>query len=104
MADTLDPTDAEIAAARARGDAPLRGPRAIAARYLAERDRVEIDMAAGWSIQVPRSFSPRLAAASAEQCADIELVDFGLGLRWPALDEDWFVSAVVEALKVNRAH
>ena len=103
MADPLDPTDAEIAAARARGDAALHGPRAIAARYLAARDRIEIDMAAGWSIQLPRTFSPRLAAASAEQCADIELVDFGLGLHWPALDEDWFVPAVVEALTVTQA-
>lgn len=103
MADQPDPTDAQIAAARACGEITLRGPRAIAARYLSARDRIEIDMAAGWSIQVPRGFSPRLAAASAEDCARIELTDFGLGLHWPALDEDWYVPAVVEALTASQA-
>jgi Protein of unknown function (DUF2442) len=102
-----DPTeiagDASIAAARAAGERSLRAARAVAARYLPERDRVEIDLASGWSVQVPRTFSVRLAQASAQECERIELVDSGLGLHWPAIDEDWYVPAVIEALAVPNA-
>ncbi len=90
--------DARIAAARAAGERSLHTPRAIAARYLPERDRIEVDLASGWSVQVPRTFSPRLSKASAQECARVELVDSGLGLHWPAIDEDWYVPAVIEAL------
>ena len=95
--------DTKIDAARARGEASLQAPRAIAARYLPARDRIEIDLASGWSVQVPRSFSPRLAGASVQDCADVEIVDSGLGLHWPAVDEDWFVPSVIETLAVQNA-
>lgn len=98
MADSEILTDAQIAAARAAGDRMLAGPRAVAVRYLAGRDRIEIDLASGWSVQVPRSYSPRLVAAAPEACARIEITDAGLGLHWPALDEDWFVPAVIESI------
>ena len=69
-ADNAD--DAQIAAARATGQQRLLTPRAIAARYLPARDRVEI-------------------------------VDCGLGLHWPAIDEDWYVPAVIETLAIPHA-
>jgi hypothetical protein len=100
-ADGID--DTQIAAARAAGARSLEAARAIAARYLPERDRVEIDLASGWSVQVPRAFSARLANASREACARIEVVDSGLGLHWPAVDEDWYVPAVIETLAVPSA-
>ena len=100
-ADTAD--DAQIAAARATGQQSLLTPRAIAARYLPARDRVEIDLASGWSVQVPRSFSTRLAAASLDDCERVEIVDCGLGLHWPAIDEDWYVPAVIETLAIPHA-
>lgn len=104
MAESADIAgDADIAAARAAGKQTLLGPRAVAARYLAARDRIEIDLASGFSVQVPRSFSARLANASTADSARIEIVDSGLGLHWPAIDEDWYVPAVIEALGVVRA-
>ena len=99
--DTLD--DAQIAVARAAGDRSLLSPRAVAARYLPARDRVEIDQASGWSVQVPRSFSARLATASVQDCERVEIVDGGLGLHWPAIDDDWYVPAVIETLAIARA-
>jgi hypothetical protein len=30
-------------------------------------------------------------------------VDFGLGLHWPAVDEDWHVPAVIEAMALAHA-
>ena len=95
--------DAQIAAARSAGEQCLLAPRAVAARYLPVRDRVEIDLASGWSVQVPRSFSARLATASPQDCERIEIVDAGLGLHWPAIDEDWYVPAVIETLAVPHA-
>ena len=95
--------DAQIAAARVLGERSLLAPRAVAARYVPARDRVEIDLASGWSVQVPRSFSARLACASQQDCAQVVLVDSGLGLRWPLIDEDWYVPAVIEALAIVRA-
>ena len=95
--------NAQIAAARATGEATMQAPRAVAARYLPSRDRIEIDLASGWSVQVPRSFSARLAAASIHDCEVIEIVDSGLGLHWPAIDEDWFVPSVIETLAVQNA-
>lgn len=95
--------DAEIAAARAVGQLSLHAPRAVAARYLPTCDRIEIDLASGWSVQVPRSFSARLAGASPLDCESVEIVDAGLGLHWPAVDEDWYVPAVIEALSVQHA-
>lgn len=103
MVDPETLSDAQIAAARAAGDTALTGPRAVAARYLPERDRVEIDLASGWSVQVPRSFLPRLAAAAPEVCAQLEVIDGGLGLHWRALDEDWFVPAVIESVTLAHA-
>ena len=95
--------DTTIAAARAVGQRTLLAPRAVAVRFLPERDRVEIDLVSGWSVQVPRSFSARLAAASAQECERVEIVDSGLGLHWSALDEDWYVPAVIDALAVRHA-
>lgn len=95
--------DATIAAARERGNQSLRQLRAVAARYLPARDRIEIDLTSGWSLQVPRSFSARLASASPADCAAVQVVDSGLGLHWAVIDEDWYVPAVVESLAVTRA-
>lgn len=104
MAKPIDDVDeVQIAAARAAGARSLRAARAIAARCLPERDRVEIDLASGWSVQVPRAFSARLAGATREACERIEVVDSGLGLHRPAIDEDWYVPAVIEALAVPGA-
>jgi hypothetical protein len=101
MAENTDPVDdASIATARLAGERSLRGPRAVAVRYLPARDRIEIDLASGWSVQVPRGFSARLAAALPQDCAQVEIVDFGLGLHWSTIDEDWNVPAVIESLAI----
>ena len=103
MAEPADVGDIQIAAARATGEASMQAPRAVAVRYLPLRDRVEIDLASGWSVQVPRSFSARLAKASTQDCGRVEFADSGLSLHWPALDEDWYVPAVIQALTVRHA-
>ena len=103
MGKRIEIADDAIAAARAVGKSGMRAPRAVAARYLPVRDRIEIDLASGWSVQVPRSFSSRLAAASVHDCERVEIVDSGLGLHWPLIDEDWYVPTVIEALAIPHA-
>ena len=104
MAEQMECDDTTIAKARELGEREMLAPRAVAARYLPHRDRIEIDLASGWSIQVPRAFSSRLAAAALIDCGEVEIVDFGLGLHWPAIDEDWYVPAVVEAIAATATH
>ena len=103
MVNSIDISDETIERARRTGAESLSGPRAVAARYLADRQRIEIDLSSGWSIQVPRSFSALTAKADAAACAKIEITDSGLGLHWPLLDDDWYVPAVVEALAMHQA-
>ena len=103
MVDSIDISDETIERARRTGAESLSGPRAVAARYLADRQRIEIDLSSGWSIQVPRSFSALTANADAAACSMIEITDSGLGLHWPLLDDDWYVPAVVEALAMHQA-
>ena len=103
MVDSIDISDETIERARRTGAESLTGPRAVAVRYLADRQRIEIDLSSGWSIQVPRSFSALTAKADAAACSQIEITDSGLGLHWPLLDDDWYVPAVVEALAMHQA-
>lgn len=103
MGDSINSSDETIERARRAGAESLNAPRAVAARYLADRQRIEIDLSSGWSIQVPRTFSVLTAKADAAACSQIEITDSGLGLHWPLLDDDWYVPAVVEALSMHRA-
>ena len=103
MVNSIDISDETIERARRTGAESLSGPRAVAVRYLADRQRIEIDLSSGWSIQVPRSFSALTANADAAACSMIEITDSGLGLHWPLLDDDWYVPAVVEALAMHQA-
>ena len=95
--------DSQIAAERAVGECGPQTPRAVAPRSVPARDRVEIDLTLGWSVQLSRSFSARLATASLQECEQIEIVGAGLGLHWAALDEDCSVPAVLGALAVRAA-
>ena len=103
MTESINLSDETIERARRAGADLLKAPRAVAVRYLADRQRIEIDLSSGWSIQVPRSFSVLTAKADAAACFQIEITDSGLGLHWPLLDDDWFVPSVVEALAMQQA-
>jgi Protein of unknown function (DUF2442) len=101
MVKTHSITDGDIDSARQQGLKAMDALRAIAARYLPNRGRIEIDLSTGWSVLVPKDFSDRIAHATTAQCSDIHITDSGLGLHWPLLDEDWYVPAVIDSLTVN---
>lgn len=93
------PTDAEIAAATAAGDARLETlPRATAARYDAGSGRVMIDLANGCLFAFPARLVQDLAGASDAHLAQIEIGPHGLGLYWPDIDADIWLPALVNGV------
>ena len=88
----------EFEAAKARGEARLRGPRAESAHYDAGRNRVIVRLTNG----VELGFAPRnvegLQHASAEDLKAIEVEAFGLGIHFPKLDADLDVPARLQGV------
>jgi hypothetical protein len=86
----------QFAAAKARGEARMRGPRAESAYYDAGRGLVVIRLTTGVEI----GFAPRdaegLQAASPDDLAAIEVEACGLGIHFPTIDADLYVPALLE--------
>jgi hypothetical protein len=91
-------TTEQFAAARARGEKHLRGPRAESAHYDAGRDRIIVRLTTGVEI----GFAPRdaegLRHASRDELGEIEVEAFGLGIHFPRLDADFYVPALLEGV------
>jgi hypothetical protein len=89
---------AEFEAAKARGNARMRGPRAETAHYDAGRNRVVVKLTTGIEI----AFAPRdvegLQHASTDDLRSIEIEAFGLGIRFPGLDADLYVPALLKGV------
>jgi Protein of unknown function (DUF2442) len=88
----------EFEAAKDRGEARLRGPRAKSAHYDAGRNRVIVRLTMG----VELGFAPRdvegLQHASADDLKVIEVEGFGLGIHFPKLDADLYVPALLQGV------
>jgi hypothetical protein len=57
---------------------------------------VELDD--GRTISVPVEWYPRLAHGSAKERQQWELIGPGIGIRWPALDEDISIQGLLQGL------
>lgn len=81
-------TTGRFKAAKARGEARMRGPRAVSAHYDAGRNRVIIRLITGVEI----GFAPRdvegLQHASTGDLKAIEVEALGLGIHFPTIDAD----------------
>ena len=88
----------EFEAAKARGEARLRGPRAKRAHYDAGRNRIIVRLTTG----VELGFAPRdvegLQHASARDLKVIEVEGLGLGIHFPKLDADLYVPALLQGV------
>jgi Protein of unknown function (DUF2442) len=88
----------EFEAAKARGEARLRGPRAESAHYDAGRNRIIVRLTTG----VELGFAPRdvegLQHASTDDLKVIEVEGFGLGIHFPKLDADLYVPALLQGV------
>ncbi|MEO8713716.1 MAG: DUF2442 domain-containing protein [Acetobacteraceae bacterium] len=91
-------TTTQFEAAEVRGEARMRGPRAVGAHYDAGRNRVIVRLSTGVEI----GFAPRdaegLQHASADDLRVIEVEAFGLGIHFPRLDANLYVPALLEGV------
>jgi hypothetical protein len=94
----VDLTTEQFEAAKARGEARMRGPRAESAHYDAGRNRVIVRLTTGVEI----GFAPRdvegLQHASTADLKTIEVEAFGLGIHFPTIDADLYVPALLEGV------
>ena len=90
-------TDNERLAAEARLTTELAGqPRAVRARYDRHRSRLIVGLDNGLELAFPPHLAQGLAGATAAQLSAIEISPLGDGLRWPALDADLYVPALLQ--------
>jgi hypothetical protein len=100
-----EPTDDQIDAALARGEAArLAEPRAASARYDRQLDRVIIDLTNGCTFAFPPRLAQGLETATADDLAQVEVLGTGSGLHWEALDADLSVSGLLAGLLGSAAH
>lgn len=62
-------------------------------------DTLTIELSDGRSLSVPLAWYPRLVHGTAEERSDWRMIGGGVGIHWPALDED----LSVEDLLAGRA-
>lgn len=92
-------TDAEIAAAEARGQEMLEAePRATTARYDRATGRVTVDLVSGCTYIFPADLSQDLSNASPDELAAVEVDGSGFNLHWPKLDADLYVPALIAGI------
>ena len=92
-------TDAEIAAAEARGQEMLEAePRATTARYDRATGRVTVDLVNGCTYIFPADLSQDLSNASPNDLSVVEVDGSGFNLHWPKLDADLYVPALIAGI------
>ena len=89
---------AKVQEAQARGELELLKPRAIRAYYDGVRDRVVVELTTGVEIGFRPHDAQGLRGASRSDLRHIELDPFGPGIRFPALDADYYVPRLVEGV------
>jgi Protein of unknown function (DUF2442) len=91
-------TPEQFAAAKARGEARMQGPRAVSAHYDAGRNRVIVRLTTGVELGFASRDVEGLQHASADDLRAVEVEAFGLGLHFPKLDADLYVPALLEGV------
>lgn len=91
--------DAEIDAAISRGKLYEKyRPKAVAASYQKMNDALEIVLATGVTLAIPRRLLQGLEKASPRDVAKVTIEDHGSSLHWEALDVDHYVPALINGL------
>ena len=97
-------TDEQFKAADKLGQRMLDSePRAASARYDAATGRIVIDLLNGCSYAFPARLAQDLQGASKRDLGAIEVDGLGFNLRWPALDVDLYVPALIAGIFGTRA-
>jgi hypothetical protein len=72
---------------------PITEARATGVRF--DDDTLVVALLDGRELTVPLAWYPRLAAATADQRRDWQLVGRGVGIHWPDIDEDLSVAGML---------
>jgi hypothetical protein len=97
-------SDADLKRAEQAGEAMLASePRASAVRYDTVTGRVVVDLVNGCGYAFPARLVQDLQGASAADLADVRVDGLGFNLRFPALDVDLYVPALVAGIFGTRA-
>jgi hypothetical protein len=73
-------------------------PHAVAARYDRRVSRVMVTLSNGLELAFPPHMAEGLADAKLADLAVIEITPTGVGLRWPRLDADLYLPALLEGV------
>lgn len=95
-------TKEEYAAACARGQARMMGPRAESVHYDAGRSRLIVRLTTGIEIGLPPASIENLRGASIADLKTAEVDAMGLGIHFPGLDADLYVPALLEGVLGSR--
>jgi hypothetical protein len=100
----MDQLEQEIErATKHASDRLAHGPRAVAARYDADRGLIVIDLSTRYSVSFAPERAQGLAHASPAELAEIEITPSGYGLHFPRLDADLWMPALLEGVFGSRA-
>ncbi|CAG2142003.1 hypothetical protein LMG31506_02576 [Cupriavidus yeoncheonensis] len=96
-------TDAEIAAANARGAArKAANPAVLSVRYHRRVGRVVICLSSGLELAFPPAAVQGLEHARPADLVDAQISPSGLGIRFPRLDADLYLPALLEGFLGSR--
>jgi hypothetical protein len=66
-------------------------------------DALCVTLADGRTVSVPLAWFPRLLAATPKQRAKWEFIGGGIGIHWPAIDEDISIESLLQPHSFMRA-
>jgi hypothetical protein len=66
-------------------------------------DALSVTLADGRVVSVPLAWFPRLLAATPKQRAKWEFIGGGIGIHWPAIDEDISIESLLQPRNFMRA-
>lgn len=91
-------------AVAAGAEATATEPRAVAARYDRESDRIVVILQNGWEFGFKPWLAQGLEAATPEQLAKVEILPKGVALHWEELDADLGIDELLAGRYGSRAH
>jgi hypothetical protein len=91
-------TEHELRQAEERMASVREAGHAVSARFDRRRSRIVVMLNTGVELTFPTRLAEGLADAAPEALADIEISPAGLGLRWPLLDADLYVPALLQGV------
>jgi hypothetical protein len=100
-----DITDAQLDTAIERGKRIVETePRAAAAHYDRQLDRVIVDLTNGCTFAFPPRIMQGLEQATPDQLAEVEILGLGYGLHWETLDVDLTVPGLMIGMTGTKSY